>query len=159
MARKPSGIGERLEQFSSWASAATGSTRGFTLAALMIVLWLMTGPAFRFSDTWQLVMNTITSIITFLMVFLIQRAQNKESLAVQLKLNELVAAMAGASNRLIDVEDLNEQELKTLHVHFQRLVEMARKDLDLTKSHSIEEAQARHSTKLEPRGPARRPSQ
>src|SRR5689334_1341511 len=79
MARKTAGLGERLERFSSWATGATGSTRGFTLAALMIVLWLLTGPIFRFSDTWQLVMNTITSIITFLMVFLIQRAQNKES--------------------------------------------------------------------------------
>ncbi|HTM24910.1 MAG TPA: low affinity iron permease family protein [Vicinamibacterales bacterium] len=151
MRRKDSGIGARLERGSSWATAATGSTRGFSLAALMIVVWLLTGPVFRFSDTWQLVMNTITSIITFLMVFLIQRAQNKEALAVQLKLNELVAAMQGASNRLIDVESLDENELNTLHQHYRILVEMARKDLDLTKSHSVEEAQARHSSKIQPR--------
>ena len=81
----------------------------------VILVWVVTGPVFHYSDTWQLVINTGTTIVTFLMVFLIQRAQNKESLAVQLKLNELVAAMEGASNRLIDVEDLTEEELMTLH--------------------------------------------
>jgi low affinity Fe/Cu permease len=147
MRRKRSGFGQMLEGFSSWATAATGSTLGFSLAAAMIVVWLFTGPAFHYSDTWQLVMNTITSIITFLMVFLIQRSQNKESLAVQLKLNELVAAMQGSSNRLIDIEDLSEKELKTLQVHFRRLAEIAKKDEDLTRSHSIEEAETRQSWK------------
>src|SRR5437764_15428235 len=142
------GIGARLEQFSSWATVTTGSTTGFSLAALMIAVWLLTGPTFHYSDTWQLVMNTITSIITFLMVFLIQRSQNKESLAVQLKLNELVASKKGASNRLIDVEDLTEAELRVLHHHYQQLVQMAKNDVDLTKSHSVEEAQLRHSTKV-----------
>jgi len=97
------------------------------------------------------VMNTVTSIITFLMVFLIQRSQNKESLAVQLKLNELVAAMQGASNRLIDVEDLSEKELKVLHTHYQKLVIMAKKDEGLTDSHSVEEAAERHSIKMKGR--------
>ena len=147
MSRKQLGLGARLGRFSSWATAVTGSTAGFSLAGLMIVAWLVTGPAFGFSDTWQLVMNTVTSIITFLMVFLIQRSQNKESLAVQLKLNELVAAMQGASNRLIDVEDLSERELQVLHQYYQRLVIMAKKDHDLTHSHSIEEADQRHSSK------------
>jgi low affinity Fe/Cu permease len=151
MAVKRNGIGARLEQFSSWATATTGSTTGFSLAALMILVWLLTGPAFHYSDTWQLVMNTITSIITFLMVFLLQRSQNKESMAVQLKLNELVAAKRGASNRLIDVEDLSEQELKILHEHFQRLTEIAKTEEDLTRSHSIEEAETRYSRKLQPR--------
>jgi len=144
---KPRGFSERLERLSSWATATTGSTPGFALAALMIVVWLVTGPAFHYSDTWQLVMNTITSIITFLMVFLIQRSQNKESLAVQLKLNELVAAKRGASNRLIDVEDLNEQEMKLLHEHFRHLSEIAKRDEDLTQSHSIEEAETRQFRK------------
>jgi len=135
MGHKPSGFGQILERFSSWATAATGSTLGFSLAAAMIVVWLFTGPVFHYSDTWQLVMNTITSIITFLMVFLIQRSQNKESLAVQLKLNELVAAVQGSSNRLIDVEDLSEKELKTLQVHFRRLAEIAKKAEDLLRSH------------------------
>ena len=151
MTVKPHGIGERLERLSSWAAIATGSTAGFTLAALMIVIWLFTGPAFHFSDTWQLVMNTITSIITFLMVFLIQRSQNKGSLAVQLKLNELVAAKKGASNRLIDLEDLSEQELKLIHEHFRRLAEIAKNEEDLSKSHSIEEAESRYSRKTESR--------
>ena len=121
----------------------------------MIVVWLFTGPIFRFSDTWQLVMNTVTSIITFLMVFLIQRSQNKESLAVQLKLNELVAAMQGASNRLIDVEDLSERELGVLRQHFRRLVEMSRQDEDLGRSHSVEEAEQRHTFKISARRKAR----
>jgi low affinity Fe/Cu permease len=92
-------------------------------------------------------MNTVTSIITFLMVFLIQRTQNKDALAVQLKLNELVAALQGASNRLIDVEDLTEHELRTLHLYYQRLSDMAKKDEELGRSHSVEEAQYRHAFK------------
>jgi len=147
MARTQTGLAGRLAQFSSWATTMTGSTMGFTLAALMILIWLMTGPSFGFSDTWQLVMNTVTSIITFLMVFLIQRSQNKESRAVQLKLNELVAAMEGASNRLIDVEDLSEHELEVLHEFYRHLVMMAKKDRALGESHSLDEAEARHSRK------------
>ncbi len=125
----------------------TGSSWAFALAALAIIVWLITGPLFHFSDTWQLVINTGTTVITFLMVFLIQRTQNKESLAVQLKLNEIVAAIQGASNRLIDVENLNEDELITLHKYYRSLVEMAKRDVDLLKSHSIEEAQQRHRSK------------
>ena len=147
MARTQTGLAGRLAQFSSWATSMTGSNMGFTLAALMILIWLMTGPSFGFSDTWQLVMNTVTSIITFLMVFLIQRTQNKDSLAIQLKLNELVAAMTGASNRLIDVESLNETELERLHQYYRRLAEMAKRDVDLLRSHSIEEAETRHRRK------------
>jgi low affinity Fe/Cu permease len=116
-------------------------------ASAVIVLWLATGPIFHYSNTWQLVINTGTTIVTFLMVFLIQRAQNKESLAVQLKLNELVAAMEGASNRLIDVEDLSEDELKFLHEHYRELVEMAKKDQTLGESHSVDEAHVRHTAK------------
>ena len=148
MPRSHNSFGRRLEAFSSWATAVTGSTFGFSFAALLIVLWLVTGPIFGFSDTWQLVIHTATTIVTFLMVFLIQRSQNKESLAVQLKLNELVASKKGASNRLIDIEDLSEEELKVLHRHFRQLVEMAKKETDLTSSHSVEEAEARHSRKV-----------
>lgn len=151
---KRHGIGVRLEQLSSWATVATGSTSGFTVALLMVVAWLVTGPLFHYSDTWQLSINTITTIVTFVMVFLIQRSQNKDSLAVQLKLNELVAAMLGASNRLIDIEDLSEQELKIVHDHYRRLVEIAKKDEDLGKSHSIEEAETRYSRKVESRAKA-----
>ncbi len=129
---KRTGLGQMLEHFSRVATEATGTSSAFILAALVIVVWLITGPLFEFSDTWQLVINTGTTIVTFLMVFLIQRSQNKDALAIHLKLNEIVAALEGASNRLIDVEDLTEDEIKTLHTHYQRLVEMAKKDLKLT---------------------------
>jgi low affinity Fe/Cu permease len=133
----------------------TGSTPGFVVAFVIIVVWAATGPIFRWSDTWQLVINTGTTIVTFLMVFLIQRSQNKDSLAIQLKLDELVAAMDGASNRLIAVEDLSEQELSVLRMHFQRLAEMAQDDERVTQSHSIEEAEARHAFKLDRRSKKR----
>src|SRR6476659_9667991 len=125
----------------------SGSTTALFLAVLLIVVWACTRPLFDSFDTWQLVINTATTIITFLMVFLIQRAQNKDSRAIQLKLNELVAAIEGASNRLIDVEDLSEDELEALHRFYAQLVRMAKKDHTLTASHSVEEAEARHETK------------
>jgi low affinity Fe/Cu permease len=140
-------LGLLFEKISHKATLWTGSSSAFIVAALVIIIWLVSGPVFGFSDTWQLVINTGTTIVTFLMVFLIQRAQNKESLAVQLKLNEIVAAIAGASNRLIDVEDLSESELKLLHGHYVRLAQMAKKESDLGQSHSIEEAQERHHDK------------
>ena len=124
-----------------------GSTKGFTAALAVVIVWAASGPIFAWSDTWQLVINTGTTIVTFLIVFLIQRTQNKDGLAIQLKLNELVAAMQGASNRLIEIEDLSEDELKLLHAHYRRLVEMAREDLDIAASHSIEEAESRHAAK------------
>ena len=102
---------------------------------------------FHFSDTWQLVINTGTTIVTFLMVFLIQRTQNKDAQAIHIKLNEIVAAVEGASNNLIDVEDLTEEEIETLHKHYQKLVQMAKNDIKLTQSHSVEEAEARHYIK------------
>ena len=145
--KKRNRLGQILEQFSRKATEATGTSTAFILAMLVIILWIATGPLFHFSDTWQLVINTGTTIITFLMVFLIQRSQNKDALAIHLKLNEIVAALEGASNRLIDVEDLTEAEIKTLHKHYQRLVAMAKKDLQLTQSHSIEEAELRHNIK------------
>jgi low affinity Fe/Cu permease len=147
MTQKLGGIGDRLERFSSSVTRWTGSTPALMCAAAVIVAWLIVGPLFHYSDTWQLVINTSTTIVTFLMVFLIQRSQNKESLAVQLKLNELVAAVHGASNRLIDIEDLSEQELVVLHKYYRRLAEMAKHDDDLGQSHSVEEAQHRHRFK------------
>ena len=147
MARKKSSLGQLLERFSLKATQATGTSTAFIVGLAIIIVWILTGPLFDFSDTWQLVINTGTTIITFLMVFLIQRTQNKDALAIHLKLNEIVAALEGASNRLIDVEDLTEDEIKTLHKHYQRLVAMAKADLKVTQSHSIEEAEARHGLK------------
>ncbi len=138
-----------LERFARSATVWTGSSGAFALAVGVILAWLITGPIFRFSDTWQLVINTGTTIVTFLMVFLIQRSQNKESLAIELKLNEIVAALEGASNRLINVEDLSETDVSALHEHYAKLVEFARHEAKLTESHSIEEAAHRHSFKKE----------
>lgn len=136
-----------LSRFASAVTSFAGSTPAFIGAFGIVVLWAITGPIFHYSDTWQLVINTGTTIVTFLMVFLIQRSQNKDALAVQLKLDEIVAAMEGASNRLISVEDLSEDELKVLRIHYQRLAEMAKKERKITDSHSVEEAEARHAFK------------
>ena len=144
---KSNKLSQILEQFSLKATKATGTSMSFILALSVIIVWALTGPLFHFSDTWQLVINTSTTIVTFLMVFLIQRTQNKDAQAIHLKLNEIVAALEGASNNLIDVEDLTEGEIATLHKHFQKLVQMARKDITLTQSHSVEEAEARHQIK------------
>jgi low affinity Fe/Cu permease len=145
--RRRGGLGHLLERISHGATIFSGSSGAFVVAALVIVAWLISGPFFGYSNTWQLVVNTGTTIVTFLMVFLIQRSQNKESRAVQLKLNELVAATKGASNSLIGAEDLTEDELDALHAHYQRLADMAKHESDLRKSHSVEEAQARHRRK------------
>jgi low affinity Fe/Cu permease len=141
------GISHRLERLSSWITQWTGGSWGFGVALGVVIVWAATGPLFGFSDTWQLVINTGTTIVTFLMVFLIQRSQNKDSMALQLKLNELVAAIDGASNRLIDVEDLDETDLRVLHRHYRELSRLAKSSARLTESHSIEEAEARHRAK------------
>jgi low affinity Fe/Cu permease len=140
-------LSHRLEQFSSLVTEWTGGSWGFGAAVAIVLAWLVTGPYFQYSDTWQLVINTGTTIVTFLMVFLIQRSQNKNGLALQLKLNELVAAVKGASNRLIDVEDLDEAELRLLQRHYRALAKLAKRDARLTESHSIEEAESRHGAK------------
>jgi low affinity Fe/Cu permease len=146
--RKPAvSIGDRFEAFSKTITALAGSTGAFGIALSIIVIWALLGPLFHFSDTWQLVINTGTTIITFLMVFLIQRSQNKDSLAIHMKLNEIVAAVQGASNRLVDVESLSEKELETLHRHYHELAKLACRAVDVTESHSVEEARARHSEK------------
>ena len=145
--KKDNKLSGLLERFSHKATTATGSSSAFILAVLAVIIWLLTGPLFGFSDTWQLVINTGTTIVTFLMVFLIQRAQNKDALAIHLKLNEIVAAMEGASNRLIDVEDLSEAEIVALRNYYRRLIELARADENLTATHSVEEAASRHGTK------------
>lgn len=137
-----------LERFSTAASDWSGSSAAFSLALGVIIVWLVSGPLFNFSDTWQLVINTGTTVLTFLMVFLIQRAQNKDAQAIHLKLNEIVAALQGASNSLINAENLSEADLKILHGHYCTLVELAARDSDLTKSHSIGEAEERHAQKV-----------
>ncbi len=145
-------IARALERFSGAVTRKAGSTIAFAMACGIILVWGITGPLFGFSDTWQLVINTGTTVVTFLMVFLIQRSQNKDSRAIHAKLNELVAALSGASNRLIDVEDFSEEELEVLHKHFAKLARMAAAQGDLRTSHSVEEAEHRHFRKVEERG-------
>ena len=128
-----------FETFATKATRATGSNLAFTIACTIIVLWLATGPIFDFSDTWQLVINTGTTIITFLMVFLIQKTQNKDALALQIKLNELVAASEKASNRIVSVEDLSEDELIRLNAYYTKLAEITRREKDPKASRSIED--------------------
>lgn len=136
-----------LERASGKVTAWAGSSLAFGLAAAVILIWVATGPLFNYSDTWQLVINTGTTIVTFLMVFLIQRSQNKDSRAIHLKLNELVAAIEGASNRLISAENLSEEEVAVIANHFRKLSELSKEDEDVRCSHSIEEAEADHARK------------
>ena len=150
--KRRSGPALMLERFSLRATRATGTSTAFVIALAVLIVWGISGPLFHFSDTWQLVINTGTTIVTFLMVFLIQRTQNKDALAIHLKLNEIVAAIEGASNRLVDVEDLSEDEIEVLHKHYQKLVAMAKHDAKLTETHSIEEAELRHKSKQGKRG-------
>lgn len=147
MTKRKHSIAPRFEAFSGVVTRWTGSTSAFGLALSVIIVWAVLGPVFHYSNTWQLIINTGTTIVTFLMVFLIQRAQNKDSLAIHLKLNELVAAMQGASNRLVDVESFSEEDLRMLARHYAELAHLAKNEIDITESHSVEEAAARHSSK------------
>ena len=136
-----------FEKFAAKITKATGSSTAFILAFLVIIVWGITGPIFKFSNSWQLVINTGTTIITFLMVFVIQQSQNKDTVAIQLKLNELIAASSAASNRLIDVEDLTAKELETLKKFYIELAELSKKESDIHQSHSIDEATNSHERK------------
>jgi low affinity Fe/Cu permease len=147
--RNGKGFKKKFEGMSAAVTRATGSSTAFLIALLIILIWAVTGPIFKFSDTWQLVINTGTTIVTFLMVFLIQQAQNKDSLAIQLKLNELIACEERASNRLIDVEDLTQEELEILKKFYIRLSELAEQENDLFSSHSVDEAAGQHRNKFE----------
>jgi low affinity Fe/Cu permease len=126
---RPTKSRSRFTRFAKATSRVTGRPATFILAMGVILTWLVTGPLFRFSDTWQLVINTGTSVITFLMVFLIQNTQNRDAEAVQVKLDELLRATAGAHNALLDLEELEERELDQIRAGYARLAEGARADL------------------------------
>ena len=115
-----------FSRFARWTARATGHPAAFVAAALIVVGWGVTGPIFKFSDTWQLVINTGTTIVTFLMVFLIQNTQNRDSHAVQLKLDELIRAVSGAHNALLDLEELEEADLERFRVRYEELARAAR---------------------------------
>jgi len=118
-------------QFAKSASHFCGRPRVFTMAVALIAVWLVTGPLFDFSDTWQLVINTGTTIITFLMVFLIQNTQNRDTEAIQVKLDELIRSTQGAHNALLDLEELEEETLDAFRKKYQALAKTARTGLDL----------------------------
>lgn len=117
-------------RFAKWTARATGHPAAFMVALLTILGWAITGPIFGFSDTWQLVINTGTTIVTFLMVFLIQNTQNRDSIAMQLKLDELIRAMSGAHNALLDIEELTEGDLVRIRGTYEELARRAKQDLE-----------------------------
>jgi low affinity Fe/Cu permease len=129
-----------FELFATSVSRFAGSTYAFFIAFTLVIIWAIVGPVFHYSENWQLVINTGTTIITFLMVFLIQKSQNKDSLAIQLKLNELVAAHEFASNRMVSVEDMTEEELRTIKKYYSKLNELSVREQKLQQTHSIDEA-------------------
>jgi low affinity Fe/Cu permease len=141
-----------FDKFSRVVTYATGRPQAFIIAMLTIIVWAITGPIFNFSDTWQLIINTGTTIITFLMVFVIQQSQNKDTIAIHLKLNELIAVNSKASNRLVDIEDLTEEELIVLKKFYITLSELAEKEDDIHASHSLDEANVIHKSKKSSRG-------
>jgi low affinity Fe/Cu permease len=143
-------IRDGFASFAQKASEVTGSFWVFGLAVLSVIVWAVTGPIFNYSEGWQLAINTGTTIVTFLMVFVIQHAQNREMRAVQLKLNEILAATLGASNRLIDIEEISEQELEHLYERYRHLAKTAARlqpgaktSIDLEKESWLEERVAR----------------
>lgn len=136
-----------FDRVSTAVTRAAGRPGASVMAFSLIIIWAISGPIFGFSDTWQLVINTGTTIITFLMVFIIQQSQNKDTLALQLKLNELIACQQLASNRLIDIEDLTEDELLVLKKFYIKLSELAESEDELYSSHSLDEATTFHTRK------------
>jgi low affinity Fe/Cu permease len=141
-----------FEKMATNITCWTGSSAAFGIAFTVIVVWGISGPVFKYSDTWQLVINTGTTIITFLMVFLIQKSQNKDSKAIQLKLNELIAASRHASNRMVDIEDLTEAELDILRKYYQKLSDVSEAEEDIHKSHSIDAAEDLQAQKAQIKG-------
>lgn len=145
--KKPSHLTKVFSKTSKVITRATGRPVTSIIAVCVVLVWALTGPVFDYSDTWQLVINTGTTIITFLMVFVIQQSQNKDTMALQLKLNELIACQKNASNRLIDIEHLTEDELEVLKKYYIKLSKLAEKENDLFSSHSIDEATQAHNRK------------
>ena len=136
-----------FDKIAQWITRKAGSPAVSLGAFVLVLLWAITGPLFGFSDTWQLVINTGTTIITFLMVFIIQQSQNKDTTAMQLKLNELIACNEKASNRLVDIEDLTEEEILVLKNFYIRLSRNAEKEMDLHSTHSLDEAEDNQKSK------------
>jgi low affinity Fe/Cu permease len=131
---RPTNTHSRFTKFAKGTAKYSGKPQAFVLALLIILVWVITGPLFGFSDTWQLVINTGTTVVTFLMVFLIQSTQNRDAEAVQIKLDELIRATVGAHNGLLDLEELEDEELDRIRLSYERLAELARQQLKRGKS-------------------------
>ncbi|AEW02081.1 hypothetical protein A4D02_08680 [Niastella koreensis] len=136
-----------FQKMSNKVTKITGSPIAFIIALTVVIIWAVTGPLFHYSDTWQLVINTGTTIITFLMVFIIQQSQNKDTVAIHLKLNELIASHERASNRLVDIEDLTDEELQRIKEFYITISELAEKENGVNSSHSLNEAKNLHNFK------------
>jgi low affinity Fe/Cu permease len=136
-----------FNSFSTAVTKATGTPAAFLIAMFAIVVWAFSGPVFHFSDTWQLVINTATTIVTFLMVFVIQQSQNKDTMALHIKLNELISANKDASNRVVNIEDLTEQELLVLKKFYIRVSDLAEKDKEPYTTHSMDSAHYNQAVK------------
>ena len=132
----PSALTQQFSRFAHSISLWTGHPLAFLLAVALVIVWVLTGPIFKYSDTWQLVINTGTTIVTFLMVFLIQNTQNRDTLAIQLKLSELVLAMKGAENKFAAIEDLSDEELEQLHNDCRARADMTRQHIEGRKAGS-----------------------
>ncbi|MDQ3019351.1 MAG: low affinity iron permease family protein [Bacteroidota bacterium] len=140
---------QRFEDLALDLTKFAGTTTAFVLAVSIVIIWIICGPVFNYSHEWQLSIHIGTSIITFLMVFLIQRAQNKDTMAIQLKLDEIIAALHGASNKLVNAENLSEKDLKSLKGEYEKNSKMQEKDLDGNQTHSIEERGTSKKIKLQ----------
>jgi low affinity Fe/Cu permease len=147
--KKSSGISRRIERFASTVISMAGSNLALVSCFALVILWGVSGFAFHWSVRWEAVIQTVSSVVTILMVFLIQKAQNKDSLAIQLKLNELVASNSGASNRLVNVEGMTEEELKIIQKYYNKLGEFAKNKDNLIESHSIDEHHEEHAIREE----------
>ena len=146
--KKKNRLSALFQKMSNKVTRVTGSPMAFITALTIVVLWAVTGPIFGFSDTWQLVINTGTTIVTFLMVFIIQQSQNKDTVAIHLKLNELIACNEKASNQLIDIEDLTEEELDKIKRFYIKLSDLAEKENNVSSTHSLSEAENIHEFKM-----------
>ncbi len=141
MAKKQNSIKQYFTKFSLWVTKATGTPAAFLIALLVVIVWAATGSLFHYSETWQLIINTGTTIVTFLMIFVIQQSQNRDTLALHLKLNELIAANELTSNRLISSEDLTEEELDLIKTYYAKIADISKKNKTLFESHSLDEAE------------------
>lgn len=141
-----------FDRFAGAITRAAGSPWTFMSAVIVVLVWAVSGPLLGYSESWQLVINTGTTIVTFLMVFLIQQSQNKDSLAIHIKLNELLASQQNASNRTISVEEMDEEDLQTLREFYFKLSQLAQKEGGIKSTHSLDDADDAHAMKERRRG-------